>query len=945
MIKFLKYLLVCLSIVFYTNLTIQAGQISSQKRNLLLHWDFNEGSGDTSVDKISGNNAILNGGTWVSGKFGKAYQLYNDSFTLQNIYSSSNVDIFDDVTYSFWVKDLTNYSTFYTENVDAIIVSSTAGTGSGSITLDNAEEWSQGSGTNIDTTTYPGSVTMDLYDVDVWTAKDSDRTWTGVAMSTNGTRQTAIVQNGRIYVSTDSGNTWVIKNSDRLWSDVAMSADGSKQTATEWGPEGGGKIYVSADYGASWTAKDSNRYWGCVAMSADGTKQTAGVGNNGQIYISVDSGNTWTAKDSNRNWREIAMSADGSIQAATEVSGVIFVSTDSGNTWAAKGPSKVWHGIAMSADGSYQTAAACSAVTPANIYVSTDSGNTWVAKDSSRFWMDVAMSADGSRQSAVIGFGNSGQIYISTDYGSTWIATGESKNWNNIAMSADGSWQTAVVSDGQIYINTPASYASYTSQIYNIVQSGSWDIVNISSTIPPNSSIFYYIKTSNSSGDIMDQPSVQVYDGSDLSEIEGNYIVFIASFSRTDYSTLPLLESATIYYTSNFYSNEIRLRNMNLLSNSVNIDSSEDWGTGTVVNVDTVSFDGSIATSKIEQLVSSFGFGGPDGKRWRQGFMPPTNIDCNGLFVSGYGGAGDSGGLPCLISLCDADMNVLVSSTVDSGYSHTFYFDDVNLLKDSTYYVVLSSIGANGVTINVKSGSLYPFCNQQFDYRDNNWSAPADVILKFAILSPDPVYTSTIYTLDPWSTWSTFGLYDNLNGSTITYTLKVSSFSSDLSSFNLIYLSSGIIINSSYGKYCQFIASFTVLDSASVPKIDSIHLFYIPFPSNSSLSFILKYNASISTSSLVNIMPTYSTWKHVVVTRADTKVQLYVNGKLYKEMFDFSSEQTTSFPLKIGSDLFGTDQSGYCDFAIDDFAIFNRVLTPTEIRQITTSVAPVMSDE
>ena len=139
-------------------------------------------------------------------------------------------------------------------------------------------------------------------------------------MSADGTKQTAVVSGGQIYVSTDSGNTWTAKESNRNWYSVAMSADGTKQTAVV----SGGQIYISTDSGNTWTPKESNRNWRSVAMSADGTKQTAVV-NGGQIYVSTDSGNTWTAKESNRYWTSVAMSADGTKQTAVVSGGQIYV--------------------------------------------------------------------------------------------------------------------------------------------------------------------------------------------------------------------------------------------------------------------------------------------------------------------------------------------------------------------------------------------------------------------------------------------------------------------------------------------------------------------------------------------------------------------------------------------------------------------------------------------
>jgi hypothetical protein len=289
--------------------------------------------------------------------------------------------------------------------------------------------------------------TVGIYETsvgDTWTAKESNRKWRSVAMSADGTKQTAVggyPGNEQIYVSTDSGNTWTAKESNREWFSVAMSADGTKQTAVVLY----GQIYVSTDSGNNWTAKESNREWVSVAMSADGTKQTAVV-YGGQIYISTDSGNTWTAKESNRIWRSVAMSADGTKQTAVAAGWQIYVSTDTGNTWTAKESNRNWFSVSMSADGTKQTAV----VYGGQIYISTDSGNIWTAKESNRDWMSVAMSADGTKQTAVV-YG--GQIYISTDSGNIWTAKESNRGWESVAMSADGTKRTAVVYSGQIYIS------------------------------------------------------------------------------------------------------------------------------------------------------------------------------------------------------------------------------------------------------------------------------------------------------------------------------------------------------------------------------------------------------------------------------------------------------------------------------------------------------------
>ena len=111
-------------------------------------------------------------------------------------------------------------------------------------------------------------------------------------MSSDGTKQTAVVSGGFIYTSSDSGVNWTQKTNDaaRNWISVAMSSDGTKQTAVV----SGGFIYTSSDSGVNWTQilTDDVKNWNSVAMSSDGKIQVA-VGNAGLIYISPNSGLFW----------------------------------------------------------------------------------------------------------------------------------------------------------------------------------------------------------------------------------------------------------------------------------------------------------------------------------------------------------------------------------------------------------------------------------------------------------------------------------------------------------------------------------------------------------------------------------------------------------------------------------------------------------------------------
>ena len=243
------------------------------------------------------------------------------------------------------------------------------------------------------------------------------------------------------------GEVWTAKEADRNWSDIAMSSDGKIQASPERGSAtGGGYIYISKDAGNSWEPKGPYLYWTSMDMSSDGKIQTALV-YQGDIYVSADSGNTWTVAGMGKHdWMNNAMSADGTIQTAVDYKGKIYVSNDSGHVWTAVGSTQLWIGVAMSANGRYQTAVA----DDANIYVSDNYGYTWTAKETSRSWKGIAISSDGRIQTAV---DYNGKIYVSTDYGNSWNAKDSDRQWWDLAMSSDGVIQTALELPGRIYVS------------------------------------------------------------------------------------------------------------------------------------------------------------------------------------------------------------------------------------------------------------------------------------------------------------------------------------------------------------------------------------------------------------------------------------------------------------------------------------------------------------
>ena len=129
---------------------------------------------------------------------------------------------------------------------------------------------------------------------------------------------------GLLYISTDGGQTWVPQTSlgNQAWSSAAVSADGSKIVATVEN----GSIYTYEN--GVWTEQTNagQRVWSTVAVSADGQVIVAGV-DGGPIYISYDGGVTWQpdySAGNSQNWSSITLNDDGTLGMAATDGGYLY---------------------------------------------------------------------------------------------------------------------------------------------------------------------------------------------------------------------------------------------------------------------------------------------------------------------------------------------------------------------------------------------------------------------------------------------------------------------------------------------------------------------------------------------------------------------------------------------------------------------------------------------
>jgi len=265
-------------------------------------------------------------------------------------------------------------------------------------------------------------------DFSSWSISAQERAWSDISSSFDGNNVVAVVKNGYIYTSSDSGVNWVERQAagSRTWISVDSSSDGSIIMASS--SDG---VYLSNDYGSSWTKViNVSSNWRSVSVSSSGDVLIA-VG--GSIYISVDSGNNWSTKSlSQNNWVSSCMSDDGSKMAILDQVGV-FVSSDYGNNWSVASSlpedvSTLYSSIDMSSDGSYLIISGhgydfdFGRVFRGRVYLSSDFGQSWGDISPNMImetgWDPVKISSNGDK--IIILAPREGLVYFSSDLGQNW---------------------------------------------------------------------------------------------------------------------------------------------------------------------------------------------------------------------------------------------------------------------------------------------------------------------------------------------------------------------------------------------------------------------------------------------------------------------------------------------------------------------------------------------
>ena len=370
-----------------------------------------------------------------------------------------------------------------------------------------------------------------------WTAVLAEnQTWYDIASSSDGRKLAAVVYGGNIWISSDYGSTWKEVIADALWEggkggsigppwqSITSSSDGVKLAAVSWngelGESGGyeGKIWISSDSGETWNTTgiglshaeqpDEGEHWLDIASSSDGEKLVAvGRMHGYTLAWSSNSGETWDdqsggaapgAKESDwdgskASFRAVTSSANGTRLAILQTSakgGTPAVWTYGQNgpwdlgggieKWSKKTPGEgAWYQAITSSSNGKRLAviewkasegssgdcpdgSSTEFCTNGTILTSSDYGETFTSGSQGAWtapeWYDITSNSEGDKLAAVArrNFGGS-NIWTSSDYGVTWTRDdsdsfqGNMTTWRSIASSSSGDRLAAVDEGGYIW--------------------------------------------------------------------------------------------------------------------------------------------------------------------------------------------------------------------------------------------------------------------------------------------------------------------------------------------------------------------------------------------------------------------------------------------------------------------------------------------------------------
>ena len=318
---------------------------------------------------------------------------------------------------------------------------------------------------------------------EVQPAGDTNKRWSTISMSEDGSIIITGVRNGRLYISANTGKTWSeaqpAGNFNRDWLDSKISEDGN--IIITLSSEG---IYRSTNKGLNWeeilTSYDVD--WTSVSMSSNGSVILVSYTDDLETYflLSINSGSSWSSVTPKIgsfgtpvDKITSGMSKDGNIMVVAETGGRVYMSTNKGSTWSEIQPAGdadySWRTVFLSENGSNIIIGSAES-SHGRLYFSDDTGSTWSETqpvgNSNRFWLKTLISNNGNN---LMVFASADGAFYSNNKGVDW-ETITIPGWGDIfaaSMTNDASIYIVGRDYGRLYLYNDKILEIYEGNYYN----------------------------------------------------------------------------------------------------------------------------------------------------------------------------------------------------------------------------------------------------------------------------------------------------------------------------------------------------------------------------------------------------------------------------------------------------------------------------------------------
>jgi len=331
-------------------------------------------------------------------------------------------------------------------------------------------------------------------------------------------------------------------------------------------------------------------------------------------------------------------------------------------------------------------------------------------------------------------------------------------------------------------------------------------------------------------------------------DVLNGFPIFVShrGIEQFDGSQLVTKSMPTDYYVKG-------LRQLVFEQGEIVLDSAEDWGAGTGVNVDTTTSPGYVVLrSSVTGVIVIGNEGGVNvsqaynsKKYWRQAFYTSVTSSINYTFCNIYrrnNYPGSSAYRPDAVGIYDSGMVLLSSAPVisDGVGDGGAIMPSITLTANTTYYIMytMKSVGLttelNYITCGAEASTNktkfmeYSLNGTGWGFADGSYlNTYMDFEIAYFTYYNNGSYVMPIKEATSWGSWGVFSAQEIVpEGSDISYYVVTSTSIYNINTNPAHRILNNTPINSTVGPYIKIVSTMTKSTESSIPKFSSFRVGY-----------------------------------------------------------------------------------------------------------------------